>query len=350
MKLFKKKFIFLVVMYITTILFFCSSFATAQAGDKPIIWTFAASSGAAANIWGFHPYPRFQKLIEEATHGRLIIDTKVDLFPFKGTIQGVMKGGADMGFQRIPFVSGTFPLWDFASLPFFFKNVYEYEAAINDPAMTKILDETYAEKGLIRLFESPSTPLDAIFGNKAIEKVEDFKGLKVRSSGLLATFTLKLLGASPLTMSAMEISEALKRGTVDAVCTAPGYGMGAGMTDVTKHLSSWPIQSGYGGVVVVNMKTWKALPQDLQEIVKKVSRQMQGEVFFASDSEYRVAKTGIRAAGLSITVPDKPEIEKARQLAKPAIDKWLKIAGPRGPEVLAIAAKYASGAKIMLAK
>ncbi len=350
MKLFKKNFIFLVVMFIAAGFYLVGNVTTAQAADKPIKWIFAASSGAASNMWGYHPYPRFQKMIEEATDGRLVIETKVDLFPFKGAIQGVMKGGADMGFQRLPFVSGTFPLWDFASLPFFFKNVYEYEAALNDPAMKKILDETYAEKGLIRLLESPSTPLDALFGSKPIKTVEDFKGLKIRSSGLLATLTLKLLGASPLTMSAMEISEALKRGTVDAVCTAPGYGLGVGMTDVTKHLSYWSVQSGYGGVVVVNMKSWKKLPEDLQKIVRKVSKEMEAQVFFSSDCEYRVAKTGIGAAGLTITVPDKPEIAKARQLAKPAIDKWLEIAGPRGKEVLEIAAKYASGAEIMLAK
>ena len=321
-----------------------------QAQSEQIKWVFASSSGAASNMWGFNPYPRFQKMVEKATGGRLIIETKVDLFSFKGTIQGVIKGGADIGFQRIPFVSGTFPLWDFGSLPFFFANVYEYEAALNDPRMVKIMDETYAKFGLVKLLESPSTALDALFGNKPIKTVADFKGLKVRASGLLPTLTLKLMGASPLTMSILEISDALKRGTVDAVCTAPGYGLGAGMTDVSKFISYWPIQSGYGGAVVVNMKSWKALPVDLQKAVKQVGKDMQAQVFFSSDCEYRVAKKGIEVAGLKAIVPDKAEIDKARQLAKPAIQEWLKVAGPYGPKVLEIAAEYASGAKIMLAK
>jgi len=325
-------------------------FTPAGAAEKTIKWTFASSSGAASNMWGFNPYPRFQKMVEEATGGRLILETKVDLFDFKGTMIGVMKGGADIGFQRLPFVSGTFPLWDFGSLPFFFDNVYEYEAALNDPRMIKLMDETYAEKGMVKLLESPSTALDALFGNKPIRTLKDFDGLKIRASGLLPTLTLQLLGASPLTMSIMEISEALKRGTVDAVCTAPGYGLGAGMTDVTKYISYWPVQSGYGGAVVANMKSWKALPPDIQKILKEVSRQMQAQVFFSSDSEYRVARKGIEVAGLETIVPDKAEIDKARQLAKPAITKWVKIAGPRAEEVLAIAADYASGAKIMLAK
>ena len=55
-------------------------------------------------------------------------------------------------------------------------------------------------------------------------------------------------------------------------------------------------------------------------------------------------------AGVEAVVPDKSEIEKARQMAKPAVDEWVKKAGPRAKEVLEIAAKYASGAKIMLEK
>ena len=320
------------------------------AADKPIVWTFASSSGAAANIWQFNPYPRFQKLVEKATGGRLIIDTKVNLFPFSGTMMGVIKGGADIGFQRLPIVSGTFPLWGFASLPFFFDTVYEYEAALNDPEMIKIMDRTYAKVGMVKLFEAASNGSTAFFGQKSIATAEDFKGLKVRTSGLLPTFTMKQLGANPLTMSAAEIAEALKRGTVDVISTSPSYGMGTGMVDISKEISYWPTWSSYGGAVVVNMKSWKALPPDLQKILKEVGRKMQAEIFYGTFCEQLVAKKGIEIAGLNITMPEQSEVDKARQMAKPAIDEWLKKAGPDGKKVLDIAAKYAGGAKIMLEK
>jgi hypothetical protein len=51
---------------------------------------------------------------------------------------------------------------------------------------------------------------------------------------------------------------------------------------------------------------------------------------------------------MEIVFPEKSEIEKARNLCKPGIQKWLDRAGPRGKEVLDIAAKYASGAKVMM--
>jgi len=53
-----------------------------------------------------------------------------------------------------------------------------------------------------------------------VATVDDFKGYKVRTSGLITTLAMKLMGASPLTIPTAEIMEALQRGTVDAIQTS----------------------------------------------------------------------------------------------------------------------------------
>lgn len=301
-------------------------------------------------MWGFTPNPRFQMMIEEATGGRLKIETIVNLVPSPEVLFAVIDGRADMGFQWTPYVSGTFPIWDVASLPFFWGDGYEYERAINDPRMIEIIDKTHADADLIKLYDPVSGALDAVFGNKPVRTVGDFKGLKIRTSGILPTFTLELLGAAPLTMATAEQADALKRGTVDAVLTSTPYGAGIGLLDVTSYISYWAIQSFYGGELVINMNSWNALPADIQQILKEVGMVMQGQTFYASECVYdKISKVIVRAA-TEVIEPEASEVDKARALAKPAIDKWLEVAGPYGPEVLAIAADYASGAEIMLAK
>jgi len=286
--------------------------------------------------------------VEEATNGRLQIDTIVDLFPAAEVLMGVIDGRADMGFQWTPYVSGTFPLWDFGSLPFFWGDVYEYESAINDPRMIEIIDMTHSDAGLVKLYDPVAGALDAVFGNKPIATVEDFNGLKTRTSGILPTFTLELLGAAPLTMATAELADALNRGTVDAVLTSTPYGAGTGMLDVTDYVSYWAIQSCYGGELVINKKSWDALPAEIQQILKQVGMDMQRQTFFASECVYeQISKIIVGAAAIVVT-PEAAEIDKARELAKPAIQKWLDVAGPLGPDVLAICADYASGAEIML--
>lgn len=287
-------------------------------------------------------------MIEKATEGRLVLDTKIDLFPWGKAIHGVIDGRVDMGFVRTPYISGTWPLWNFDALPFFFDPVYEYERALNDPRMIELLDKTYAEVGLVKLLESASPAQDAIFCNKAIKTVADFKGVKVRTSGLLQTLTVELLGASPLTMPVMELAEALQRGTVDGVATGRAFGIAIGCADVSDYDNVWPVGSVFGGMVIANLDSFNALPADLQNILRDVSRTLQGQIFYAIEVKMRRALDTTRASRLELIVPEKAEIDKARELVKPAIDKWTEIAGPRAKEILAIAADYASGAEIML--
>ena len=55
------------------------------------------------------------------------------------------------------------------------------------------------------------------------------------------------MGASPLTIATTEILEALQRGTVDAIQTSRGWGMGFGLPDVATHVSIWRVQSIFPG-------------------------------------------------------------------------------------------------------
>ena len=321
---------------------------TQQSGQK-MTWVFATNPGPAANTWSFYPYPRFQKLLEKNSGGRLVLDTKMSLFPVNEVVHAVIAGRADVGWERIPWVAGTFPQWDFA-LPFLWDNVFEYEAFLNDPRMVEIERKSYAEKGLVKIADIPSEALDGIWGKKAIATVEDFKGMKIRTSGLITTLAMKLLGASPLTIPNAEIMEALQRGTVDAIQTSRGWGLGFGLPDVCTNVSFWRFQSVFGGMLVVNKAKFDKLPADLKKIVLDTGREMQGQTMFGAKIEELEAEVGLKVSRMKVTQPIQDEINKAREIVRPAIDKWLELAGPNGKQIMNIAAEYAGGAKIMLKK
>ncbi len=328
------------------------SYAEAQApkaGQQKITWVFATNPGPAANTWSFYPYPRFQKLLEKNSGGRLVLDTKMSLFPVNEVVHAVIAGRADVGWERIPWVAGTFPQWDFA-LPFLWDSVFEYEAFLNDPRMVEIERKSYAEKGLVKIADIPSEALDGVWGKKAIATVEDFKGMKIRTSGLITTLAMQRLGASPLTIPNAEIMEALQRGTVDAIQTSRGWGLGFGLPDVCTNVSFWRFQSVFGGMLVVNKAKFDKLPADLQKILLATGREMQGQTMFGAKIEEYEAEVGLKVSRMKVTQPSQDEINKARELVRPAVDKWLEIAGPNGKKILDIAAEYAGGAKIMLRK
>ena len=317
-----------------------------QAADK-VVWTFATNPGPAANTWAFHPYPRFQNLLEKNSGGRFVLQTKVGLYPPKEVIHAVKKGTVEIGWERTPWLSGTFPLWDL-SLPFFWDNVYQYEAFLNDPKTIAIDRDTFGKQNLIKIAEIQSATTDGIFAKKAIKTLGDFKGLKIRTAGVIPTYALKLMGASPLTIATTEILEALQRGTVDAIQTSRGWGMGFGLPDVATHVSIWSVQSIFPGMLIVNKDKFDALPKDLQKILIDTGREMQGQNAFGAMVEEYESVIGAKVSPMEIVFPEKSEIEKARNLCKPVIQKWLDRAGPRGKEYLDIAAKYAGGAKAMM--
>ncbi|NWF53208.1 MAG: TRAP transporter substrate-binding protein DctP [Syntrophaceae bacterium] len=321
--------------------------AQAQKAAQPIKWVFATNPGPAANTWSFYPYPRFQKLLEKNSGGRLILETKMGLFPVNEVIHAVIAGRADMGWERTPWLAGTFPLWDL-SLPFFWENTFEYEAFLNDPRWMEIEKKTYGEKGLVKIADIVSEATDGIWAKKGVPTLADFKGLKVRTAGLIPTMALRLMGASPLSIPTAEIMEALQRGTVDAIQTSRGWGLGFGLPDVCTHISFWRVQSAFGGMLIVNKAKFDALPADLQDILLKTGKEMQGQTMYGAKVEEYEADVGLKVSRMKVINPSAEEINKARELVKPAIEKWQEIAGPYGKEALAIAAKYASGAKILL--
>ena len=323
--------------------------ARSDAAGEKVTWTLATNPGPAANSWTFYPYPRFQKLLEKNSGGRFILKTKMSLYPPKEVIHAVMAGRVEMGWERTPWLSGTFPLWDLA-LPFFWDNIFEYESALNDPRMMAIDKKTFGDKGLVKIADIGAEALDGIFANKALATLEDFKGLKIRTAGVIPTLALKLMGASPLTMATTEILEAMQRRTVDAIQTSRGWGMGFGLPDVSTHVSLWRVQSVFPGMLIVNKKAFDALPADLQKILLDTGREMQGQTTFASKIEEFESEIGVKVSRLKLVKPDQKEVDKARKLAKPVIQKWLDRAGPHGKEVLSIASEYASGAKVMMGK
>ena len=106
----------------------------------------------------------------------------------------------------------------------------------------------------------------------------------------------------------------------------------------------------FGGMLVVNKAKFDALPADLKKIVLDTGREMQGQTMFGAKIEELEADVGLKVSRMKVTQPVQAEINKAREIVRPAIDKWLEIAGPHGKQILAIAADYAGGAKILLKK
>jgi TRAP-type C4-dicarboxylate transport system substrate-binding protein len=308
----------------------------------------AAYGRANILVWPFRPGGRYEQLVTQHTNGTVKLDIKEKLFGLMDSAYAIGDGRVMMGTQSIPAASGTYPLLDFGGIPGFFSDMpngaTEYANALLDPKMLSVLEAYTRPAGFKVLGASISLANNALWGNKPIRTLADFKGVKMRASGRTQTTALRDLGGSPLTLSMAEIEEALSRGTVDAIMTSKSFGAERGLTALSKYVSIWPITPIFPQVIAVNLKAWDRLSPQQKDGLLRASAELTREMPLALEQMDISYTLWIRSTKTEMITPDDAEVKKAMALMQPTVKEWLDTAGPHGKEVLTIASRYAKGA------
>jgi TRAP-type mannitol/chloroaromatic compound transport system substrate-binding protein len=107
------------------------------------------------------------------------------------------------------------------------------------------------------------------WSNKPIKSIEDFKGLKFRTSGYWGEI-LTQAGASVVMLPAGQIYEALQRNVIDAAeFSIPSMDQTLAFHEIAKYLLVPGIHQPSTILdVMISKRSWQALPDDLKEIVK----------------------------------------------------------------------------------
>lgn len=112
--------------------------------------------------------------------------------------------------------------------------------------------------------------------NKPVRKLEDFKGLKIRSFGAFQPRIWDALGAVGVVVLQAEVYEGLQRGRVDCVfnsystmLTSKLYEVGKYLVDVDfGPLATWPM--------MVNYKTWhEKWPENVKKLITEISAEAE---------------------------------------------------------------------------
>jgi TRAP-type C4-dicarboxylate transport system substrate-binding protein len=171
-----------------------------------------------------------------------------------------------------------------------------------------------------------------IFCNPKIEKLADFKGVKIRVMPLYIPF-LKALGASPITIPPPDIYTAMERSVVEGFMW-PRVGMTSwGLQEVTKYT----VEPGIFQIepaTIINLDRWKKIPKDLQDLLLEVIQEHEYIGTARNDMLVEKEERVREKAGMkSIKLPP----EDAAKFVKTAYDAtWeevLKSAPEYGPKL-----------------
>jgi TRAP-type C4-dicarboxylate transport system substrate-binding protein len=209
------------------------------------------------------------KEIEKRTDGRV----KFTYYPggalLKGPemYDGIMKGVADVGMSLFAYTAGRFPVMEALDLPMGYPSGEVATFVANDFYNEYEPEEIKDVKVLYLHAHGPGL----LHSKKAVKKMEDVKGLKIRCTGFSAK-AAAALGGVPVAMGQGGAYEALQKGVVEATLSPMEVLKGWKQAEVIDYTTEcYSIGYTTAMYVIMNLDTWNSLPKDVQRAFEKVS-------------------------------------------------------------------------------
>ncbi len=256
------------ILLIGVFFFFADSATWAQQpAGKVFKWKFQSHwpSGSTS----FKPLKDFfDQKVTKLSGGRLQITLypAAALVPTKEIFDSCRKGTIDGATASPIYWMGIIPITAVASnCPMTFRETWEGLYFHYNLGFEDMMKEAHAKFNI--LYYTEKIYPTALISKKPIRKIEDFKGLKIRSSGAIANF-LKDLGAATSLIPGEELYLALQTGVVEAAhWGAAGGALSMKFPEVAKYYIQPNLAMAGTDVIVINKEAFNALPPDLQIIL-----------------------------------------------------------------------------------
>jgi TRAP-type mannitol/chloroaromatic compound transport system substrate-binding protein len=321
----KKFFIFSLVVAVVVITL-AVGFSNVQAAEKVYKWdmTYPLYRGT----WDWAVLEKWCAHLKAASGGRLDITPHAggEIMPVMETFDAVSSGMLKIDFSYGPYWIGKLPMAIYASgiPPFTLTRWEQYKVLYYELGLEKLIREAYAKQNIFYVAAMPTN--NAVMLSKfPVHKAADLKGKKFRATGLYAE-VLNEAGASATYFPWGEIYGALEKGTIDGVIAGPLSSQAdSGFHEPTKYLLETPITPCDAWSLHVNMDAWKALPDDLKQLLVE-SASYAADLFtgsyFVHDVQWR--KKIVAEHGFTITTLSEEEQRKMNQYSIAVLDKYSK--------------------------
>ncbi|MFT5175093.1 MAG: TRAP-type C4-dicarboxylate transport system substrate-binding protein [Gammaproteobacteria bacterium] len=247
--------------------------------------------------------------IEKATNGRVKITVNDSLVGGTQLASAVRDGRVDMVSAIHPYLSGQEPRMGLSNLPGLINTAADYKFLI-DGFYGKDLAEVWKTKWNSTVLAEGLWSNQLVWSKKPLNKVEDFKGMKMRVHNRETAILMSAIGAKPTPMAAAEVMAGLQRGVIDGLTTSACYGFHQEFWRIAKHVYNWRIAPYTGWAVLVNNEVWAKIPADLQVQIRDAMAEMQADKFRTYYAQTRECVSGLQAKGVKFEVADDSEIAR----------------------------------------
>ena len=283
---------------------------------------------------------KFKETVEAKSGGKI----KVQLFlngtlgSDQATLSSVKGGTVEMAVMNSGILSSEVKALEVFDFPFLFANEKEADAIADGPIGQK-MHAALADKGIVGLSYWELGFRNITTSKKAINKVEDIAGLKLRViPSPINLDWVKALGANPTPLPFPEVYGALEQGAIDGQENPVAVIAANKFWEVQKFMAQTNHQYNPQSVIF-SKKVWDSMSATEKKIIDD-----------AADDAVKAQRQANRAAlaanlellkknGMTVTTLPEAEVAKLREKMKPVIDKHSAALGSTVTEVQAELAK-----------
>ncbi|MCU0540548.1 MAG: TRAP transporter substrate-binding protein, partial [Desulfobacterales bacterium] len=177
----------------------------------------------------------------------------------------VANGLSDFGYFTATFTPGRFPLTDVLSLAVWIDGK-DVAAEIGNAVYRRVLQEEFKN---VKVLELNGCIQSFIWTKKPVARMEDLKGMKLRTPGGHQSHYVKALGAEPLFMPPGDVYLAIETGTIDGIVTCPPILLAYRLHEVARYGVVTTLGCVSEGTVM-NLAAWNRLPKESQALIEAV--------------------------------------------------------------------------------
>jgi TRAP-type transport system periplasmic protein len=287
---------------------------------------------------------------EKATGGRV----KFQALPkhpsaAPGTIDAVRDGLVDLSFVTASYTPARHVLPMLPELP-----GAADTALVNSVAYSRIHWKHFQKIGEykgVKLLGVFTHGPGQMFTKKPVAKIDDIRGLKIRTGGGVAEQVANSLGASAFVKPAPESYELLKSGVADGVFFPMESIISFKLETVLEQATLFPggmYSSAFG--FFMNQDKWNKLPKQDQEALEKVAYEHVARTAGKSwdDADQRGLDV-LKKSGVKIVQADRALMGEVQKRSAPIVDDWIKKATAKGVDGKAVLEEFRAEIKKLAA-
>ncbi len=268
----------------------------------------------------------FSEEVEKLTDGRV----KFQIYPGgalggpKDTLDNITTGIMDAGWGLHGYNAGKFPTHSVLQLPFLANGTGEELSVVAQKLYDTFPEIQKEYDDLKLLWVHAADPYAIITKGKAVRSFEDVKGLKLRTPSVEAGEMIKSWGATPVSLPAPEIYDALQKGVIDGGVLPVAAIKDFNLTDLVDYVTLGNFNTSIF-YVAMNKDSWnKISPEDQKliedELLGEPMAKMAGAAF---DYQKGLAETEAKDAGVEFISLEESELQKFKDNSEGVKETWL---------------------------